>query len=198
MWANITDIPVKLLINNVLPFCGLKDVLSLGCTNKFFAQVANDDTFWRRRLANGYNFTGSEAARMSGWKFIYRKLRNPRVFVWGCATLSFFDFTSMFICSLMHSNALARLQLFRSRLGLSQFPETTFLDVPFPVELHLPGVRVISLAMSEQSVQIPFLISSNTPLSYCSCVPAALSTYLALTVVCMSVVRMPLIFSISC
>jgi len=81
--TGIADIPVELLIDNILPFCEAKDVFSLGCTNKFFALVTTDDTFWKRRLVVDYNFTGSETARTSGWKFIYQRLRNPRVFVWG-------------------------------------------------------------------------------------------------------------------
>lgn len=32
----------------------------------------------------------------------------------------------------------------------------------FPVELHVPGIHVISLAVSEMSVQIPFPISVDT------------------------------------
>jgi SCF-associated factor 1 len=81
--TGIADIPVEVLIDNILPFCGAKDVFALGCTNRFFALVTTDDMFWKRRLAVDYNFTGSETARTSGWKFIYKRLRNPRVFVWG-------------------------------------------------------------------------------------------------------------------
>ena len=101
--TKITDIPAKLLINKILPFCQTEDVLSLGRTNKFFALVANDDTFWRRRVAVDYKFTGPETARTSNWKSVYRKLRNPQVFVWGCVSFSFFDVMRVFICSLMHS-----------------------------------------------------------------------------------------------
>ena len=85
--TGIADVPVKLFIDTILPFCEAKDVLSLGCTNKFFAVVATDDTFWKRKLAIDYNFTGSETARTNGWKFIYQRLRNPRVFVWGYVIL---------------------------------------------------------------------------------------------------------------
>ena len=81
--TGIADIPVEVLIDNILPFCDVKDVFSIGCTNKFFALVTADDMLWKRRLAVDYNFTGSETARTSGWKFIYKRLRNPRVFVWG-------------------------------------------------------------------------------------------------------------------
>jgi len=81
--------PVELLIDNILPFCEAKDVFSLGCTNKFFALITTDDMFWKRKLVVDYNFTGSETARTSGWKFIYQRLRNPRVFVWGYVIFSF-------------------------------------------------------------------------------------------------------------
>ena len=87
LWTRITDIPVKILTNNILPFCEAKDVLSLGCTNKLFSLITTDDMFWKKRLVVDYNFTGSETARTSGWKFIYQKLRNPRVFVWGCVII---------------------------------------------------------------------------------------------------------------
>ena len=199
LWTKITDIPVKLFVDNVLPFCEAKDVVSLGCANKFFALVANNNTFWRRKVAADYNSTGSGTTRKSGWKAPYHKL-NPRVFVWGCVVFLFFDVMRVFIRSLMHPHVLARLQPFRDKeygqLGLSEFPETTLSGVPVPVELRLPGVRVASMAMGEQSVQIPFPISVNTPISYYSCIPTVPSTYLALTVVCMCVVRMPLILSI--
>ena len=52
------------------------------------------------------------------------------------------------------------------QLGLSRFPKATFSHVPFPVELHLPGVRVVSLAASTKSANpisslektLPYLI----------------------------------------
>ena len=78
------DLPTGLLTNRILPFCEGRDMLSLGCTNKFFALIMSDDAFWRRRLAVDYNFTGSETNRTSGWKFIYLRLGKPRLFAWGC------------------------------------------------------------------------------------------------------------------
>jgi len=95
--TGIADIPVELLIDNLLPFCEAKDVFSLGCTNKFFALVTTDDMFWKRRLVVDYNFTGSETARTSGWKFIYQRLRNPRVFAWGYVIFLILHVTRVFI-----------------------------------------------------------------------------------------------------
>ena len=106
-WAKITDIPVEVFIHRILPYCEAKDVLSLGCTNKFFALVANDETFWRRKVAVYHDFTRSGMSRTSGCKFPYHKL-NPRVFVWGCVVFSFSDVMRVFIRSLMHAHVLAR------------------------------------------------------------------------------------------
>ena len=85
----ITDLPVRLLTDKILPFCEVKDILSLGCTSKFFAVImSGDGEFWRRKLAIDYNFTGSETNRTSGWKFVYLRLGRPRFFAWGCVRFS--------------------------------------------------------------------------------------------------------------
>jgi len=83
------DIPVKIFTDRILPFCKVKDALSLGRTNKFFALVTTDKAFWRQKVAADYNFTGSETARTSDWKIVYQRFsnRNPRVFVWGCVII---------------------------------------------------------------------------------------------------------------
>ena len=82
----IMDLPIKLLTNQILPFCEVRDMLSLGCTNRFFALIMSDGIFWRQKLATDYNFTGSGTNRTSGWKFIYLRLGKPRLFTWGCVT----------------------------------------------------------------------------------------------------------------
>ena len=82
----IMDLPVGLLTNKILPFCEVRDMLSLGCTNRFFALIMSDGMFWRQKLVTDYNFTGSETNRASGWKFIYLKSRKPRLFTWGSVT----------------------------------------------------------------------------------------------------------------
>ena len=96
----------------------------------------------------------------------------------------------MFIYSPMYSYVLTQLQPFREKdrgqIGLSQLPKTTFSDVPFPVEVHLPGVHVVSLAMTQGSVQISFLIPANTLVSHCPCILIGPSMHLVLMVVCMS------------
>lgn len=149
--AGIAYIPAEVFTNNILPFCELEDALSLGCTNKFFATIANDETFWKRKLAADYNFTGLGTARTNGWKFLYRRLRTPQVYIWGYVSSAFFRGTGI--------RPLLPSGMEEGQARLPHFPGTLLPDVPFPVKLHLPGVRVVSLVTSRTSVQIPPRIS---------------------------------------
>ena len=85
----ITDIPVKVLMNNILPFCEAKDLLSLGRTDWFFAVAVAGEWSWRRKLWGGDNFIGSEMIRTSSRKPISQRFRNARVSIWGCVTFHF-------------------------------------------------------------------------------------------------------------
>ncbi|CAE7217054.1 unnamed protein product [Rhizoctonia solani] len=81
--TQIVELPIELLIDHLLPCIPLQDLLSLSRTSKYFALVCGDDTFWKRKTSEEYNFEGAGSARTSGFKHIYRGLRHPRVFVWG-------------------------------------------------------------------------------------------------------------------
>ena len=105
--AGIMDIPIKVFMDNILPLCEVKDAISLGCANKFFALVMNDEAYWKQKLEIDYNFTGSETGRTSGWKFLYRGFKNSRIFVWGCVAFSSLCDMGVFICLSMHSCMLA-------------------------------------------------------------------------------------------
>ncbi|KAG6908970.1 hypothetical protein DXG01_002577 [Tephrocybe rancida] len=74
----LSELPLEVLLDNLLPSLQISDLLRLG-SNKFFATITSDDTFWRRRLHTDYNFSGAETARTSGWKFIYRGIFRPKV-----------------------------------------------------------------------------------------------------------------------
>src|ERR1700722_9599275 len=81
--VSIVDIPVDVILDNLFPSVQIPDLLSLGSTNHFFATLLADNLFWKRKLKDDFNFTGAGTARTTNWKFIYRGLTNPRLFVWG-------------------------------------------------------------------------------------------------------------------
>ncbi|CAL1714558.1 unnamed protein product [Somion occarium] len=117
---NITDIPVEIFLDNLLPILPVSDILRLGCTNRFFYLLTNDEPFWHQRLQRDFNFPSSDTARTTGWKFIYKRLTNPKVYVWGEAS--------------------------HSRLGIAHLPIQNLRDgVPTPQHLKLQGVKVVSL-----------------------------------------------------
>ncbi|KAH7890788.1 regulator of chromosome condensation 1/beta-lactamase-inhibitor protein II [Phlebopus sp. FC_14] len=122
----LADVPVELLLDNLLPLLPIPDLLRLGATNRLFNTLCNDDTFWKRKLQQDFNFSDEDTARSSGWKFIYRGLSHPRTYVWGESS--------------------------KGRLGLTKFPRRRVGDVPFPAELRFaPGVRIVHLAAAGMS-----------------------------------------------
>ena len=86
--SKFESLPVEVIIDNILPLLSVKEIAHLSTTNKFFYLVTSDETFWRRRLLTDYNFSGNDTARTTGWKFIYRRLANPKVYVWGSVLLA--------------------------------------------------------------------------------------------------------------
>lgn len=122
---SITDLPIEIFLDNLLPILPVSDLAHLAETCKFFALLASDGTFWKLRCQSDFNFSGAGTARTSGWKFIYSRLSKPRVFVWGAKS--------------------------HGRLGLSTLPKTSLNDVPFPTELKIPGARIVSLVAAGMS-----------------------------------------------
>lgn len=79
----IVDVPIEVFIDHIFPLLPIGDLLHLGATSKFFYLLSSDETFWKRKLEDDFNFPSKETARTTGWKFLYRRLANPKVFVWG-------------------------------------------------------------------------------------------------------------------
>ncbi|KAH7927307.1 RCC1/BLIP-II [Leucogyrophana mollusca] len=123
---SLAEIPLEVLLDNLLPYLPVRDLLHLGLTSRFFATLCNDDTFWKRKLQADFNYSDENTARIGGWKLIYKGLSRPRSFVWGESS--------------------------KGRLGLSKFPRSRVGDVPFPTELRIaPGVRIVSLSAAGMS-----------------------------------------------
>ncbi|KAI9060932.1 RCC1/BLIP-II [Trametes sanguinea] len=123
---SLTDLPVELFLDGIFPCLPVPDLLHLGSTNRFFNDLTNDEAYWHRRIQEDFNFSGSDTARKTGWKFLYKRLSNPHVYVWG--------------------------EKSQGRLGLSDPPKSSIRDgVPYPVRLNIPGVRIVSLVAGGMS-----------------------------------------------
>ena len=81
--GKLEELPLELLLDELLPFLPLRDLLNLFSTNKYFAQIGCDDPFWHRKIQEDYNFNNVATARKHGWKFIYSRLKKSKTFVWG-------------------------------------------------------------------------------------------------------------------
>ncbi|KAE9399557.1 RCC1/BLIP-II [Gymnopus androsaceus JB14] len=76
---SVTDIPIEIFLDNLLHLLPLNDLLSLQGTNKFFAALCSDETFWKQKLSQDFNFPDETTARTSGWKFIYSLFGHGRM-----------------------------------------------------------------------------------------------------------------------
>ncbi|KAI0358132.1 RCC1/BLIP-II [Trametes cingulata] len=124
--ASLADLPVELFLDGIFPYLPVQDLLHLGSTNRFFNNLTNDEAYWHRRIQEDFNFSGSDTARKTGWKFLYKRLSHPQLYVWG--------------------------EKSQSRLGLTDPPKTAVRDgVPYPVRLDIPGVRIVSLVAGGMS-----------------------------------------------
>ncbi|KAJ7066554.1 regulator of chromosome condensation 1/beta-lactamase-inhibitor protein II [Mycena amicta] len=126
--STLESTPIEILLDNLLMVMPIESLLQLATTNKFFATLCADELLWHRRLKADFNFSGAGTARTSGWKFIYRNLYKPKVFVWGEKT--------------------------NGRLGLgNKFPKSHYLGggVPFPTQLRIPGVRIVNIVAGGMS-----------------------------------------------
>ncbi|KAI0832117.1 RCC1/BLIP-II [Trametes gibbosa] len=122
----LAELPVELFLDGIFPYLPVTDLVHLGSTNRFFADLADDEAYWHRRIQEDFNFSGSDTARQTGWKFLYKRLSHPQLYVWG--------------------------EKSQSRLGLSNTPKTSVRDgVPYPTRLDIPGVRIVSLVAGGMS-----------------------------------------------
>ncbi|KAF9525324.1 regulator of chromosome condensation 1/beta-lactamase-inhibitor protein II [Crepidotus variabilis] len=119
------ELPVEVLLDDVFRVIPAHDLLRLGCTNKFFSTLCNDDTLWKNKLMDDFNFSGEGTARTSGYKFLYRGLDKPRVFAWGDKG--------------------------NGRLGVDRMPKTVINGAPYPIQVKIPGVRIVSLVAGGMS-----------------------------------------------
>ena len=71
------------MLDQLLPFLPAKSLTALGPTNRIFNELCDDDMLWKVKCFQDFNFTGLRTARKSGWKFMYKGLSNPKVYVWG-------------------------------------------------------------------------------------------------------------------
>lgn len=120
--TTLSTLPVETFLDSLLPILPNRDLVRLSATNREFYQLASDDTLWKRKLQEDFNFPVAETARNTGWKLLYRRLTRPGVFVWGARA--------------------------NGRLGIPQreLPQTQVQGgIPFPAQLRLPGVRVVDL-----------------------------------------------------
>jgi SCF-associated factor 1 len=90
--ASLARLPLDIYYDQLLPLLPLDSLIHLSETCKAFDQLVNrepaSESLWRHRIETDLNFPADSTARTSGWKELYRRVRNPRIYVWGCVVFS--------------------------------------------------------------------------------------------------------------
>ncbi|KAH8832685.1 regulator of chromosome condensation 1/beta-lactamase-inhibitor protein II [Flagelloscypha sp. PMI_526] len=119
------DIPVEVFTDHIFPSLPIRSLLRLASTCTLFAGLCEDETVWKRRIDQDYNFSGAGTARTSGWKFIYKGLFKPRVYVWG--------------------------EKSQGRLGLEKFPKSSVQGgLPYPTQLKT-NAKIVAIVAGGMS-----------------------------------------------
>lgn len=84
--ASLSTLPAEVILDNLLTVLPLRDLFALAATSKYFYSLCYDDIFWKRRLIQDFNYPLAINARTSGYRFLYRGMRRPKVYVWGYAS----------------------------------------------------------------------------------------------------------------
>ncbi|KZT50510.1 RCC1/BLIP-II protein [Calocera cornea HHB12733] len=125
--ASLSSLPVEVLLDNLLDFLALADLAHLSATSRFFHALCNDDILWKRKLIEDFNYPRVLDARTSGYKLLYKGMKQPKVYAWGSVE--------------------------NGRLGLSaqeinRSVVRAFGGVPQPVELEFfsqKGIQIVQL-----------------------------------------------------
>lgn len=85
MTRNPLDLPLPLVVDNLLPLLDNRDLASLRCVSKHAKSLVEDEVLWKRKVLTDFTFPPHASARMGGWFNLYTNLSNPSVYVWGQA-----------------------------------------------------------------------------------------------------------------
>jgi hypothetical protein len=85
--ASLGNLPVDIVLDNLLSCLRIKDVVSLFSVNRAFAEFGKLEAFWIRRLKDDFRFPNPSNGTRFDSIFLYSRLYNPKIFVWGWAPL---------------------------------------------------------------------------------------------------------------
>ncbi|GAC93642.1 hypothetical protein PHSY_001207 [Pseudozyma hubeiensis SY62] len=83
MSRNPLDLPLPLVVDNLLPLLSNRDLASLRSVSKQAKALVEDQVLWKRKVLSDFTFPSHATARVGGWYNLYTGLSNPQVYVWG-------------------------------------------------------------------------------------------------------------------
>ncbi|KAM3579561.1 hypothetical protein VKS41_008019 [Umbelopsis sp. WA50703] len=82
----LSNLPVDVLIQDLLPRLPYKTLIELSKTSKFFYRLCGDESLWKKLALRELHIPAYATFRNRGWKDIFAKLHHPVVYTWGEGT----------------------------------------------------------------------------------------------------------------
>ncbi|KAJ2959173.1 hypothetical protein NQZ79_g5306 [Umbelopsis isabellina] len=82
----LSDLPLDVLIQDLLPRLPYRALIDLSKTSKFFYRLCGDESLWKKLALRELHIPTYATFRNRGWKDIFSKLHDPLVYTWGEGT----------------------------------------------------------------------------------------------------------------
>lgn len=79
----LLELPVDILVENVFSRLDANTLVRLSLTCQELYRLCNDEHLWKHLVSEDYNIPRDASFRHSGWKSLYARLSDSRVYTWG-------------------------------------------------------------------------------------------------------------------
>ncbi|KAI8993556.1 regulator of chromosome condensation 1/beta-lactamase-inhibitor protein II [Pilobolus umbonatus] len=80
---NLHELPLDILIENILLYLDEKSLLNLSLVSRYFHRMANDEHIWKYLAFDTFHLSPDIDTGNVSWKDFYIRLSNTQVYVWG-------------------------------------------------------------------------------------------------------------------
>ncbi|KAI8088990.1 regulator of chromosome condensation 1/beta-lactamase-inhibitor protein II [Halteromyces radiatus] len=79
----LTELPTDILLNNILRNLDAPSLTQLSLTSRLFSQLCQDELLWKHLVLEDFHIPLDASFRQMGWKNLYMRLNDSRVYTWG-------------------------------------------------------------------------------------------------------------------
>ncbi|CAO3596202.1 unnamed protein product [Absidia cylindrospora] len=121
----ISELPTNVLLNNILANLDALSLAQLSLTSRLFGELCRDELLWKHSVLQDFHIPLDASFRQLGWKNLYGRLNDSRVYTWG-------------------ENADSRLGHPGTNIGVHWFPNSESVSTPLELT-SLRGKHIVDI-----------------------------------------------------